>query len=1342
MRAPFSAANHTFVPPSAGGEQVPVGLGAGGTLGNAPTQQTAYFRNSLGDSLGFQGGAGGGAQPSVEAKDVDNSALWVVPVVSDDNGDATVKVTLPQSSGQWRILSKGCTKDTLVGQAEAKLITRKEFFVDVRLPDLLQEGDDLALLATIHNLTEYKGEARATLRIEGGDSPFEAEKTVDISAEGASEFVFDRFKVPFVSVLRVTVEAKAGAHSDKIVREVLVRPWGLEYADELGGVTSGIAGAQLTLPDGQAYSQRRLVIALSPSIEQALIDLAMQRTLELAPLGRGLSCAIYPQSETLGSSLLAAVSALNYARDRNAGDLEIAQLSERVKSLAASLTVTQADAGSWSWNNVKENSDIVATATAYWALVQVRDAGIAVERNVLEKAERFFQSMFPKLAANDSEGKAVLVHALSVAGKADFSMANRLYRERASLSESALAYLAAAFVRMDRDTFARELLQILQTKAVREQRASQALASWKGAGAHTLLRDRLDVSAMVLWCYARLQRDSQTAAAAADFLLSQAGTRGRSSNRALGSIVAALTEYYAKGERPGDDFEIDVTVNGDRVGTVASSQLRRTRYFSVATDKINAGENSVRLEVKGRGEIRYLASLAGFSAEMNDPESFSSPYFHSRNYYHDRLSYRDVPLNASSTSPVKELNLGQRFRAHVRIYNRYSHDRYLLLEEKIPAGALLVEGSVRGNFDRLQRRGSSLLLSYKPGRVGDLHYEMVAHAPGHYRILPGVLRDASDRGQMRVGKTAELTILDPLGKSGDRYQMNRTEHFELASKLFSDGKNVEAENHLNVLFENKEYRKHHERDVARMLLWILTEREKLAAQKIVDMFEILRERHPDLVIPFDKILRVGEAYREIGEFERAWLVFRATIDSSFLNDAHVSAILEDQGEFLGSIDYQRDLWREYPDGADAVSAYIAMAQALYDKAPQAESLKCPTDVEKLKPEDLYQRSKEVFSSFLTYYPNDPLADDAAFSLTNAYFSLKDYSGVVDNAEIFSERYSDSKLLTSFQYMAALGHFWQFHYDDALKAAALVADGESDDRDYARYITAQIYHARGNPADALTWYEKVKSVYPDAADSIAYFEQKRVSVPEVTTFKPGEKVKLKLQHRNIKEAALLVYKVDLMKLYLREKSLTNITKVNLAGIEPETVKLIELGDGRDFRKLEREVELPIDEEGAYLTICRGDDLFTSGLVLVTPLKLDIQEDAAAGSIRVNVLDEKAGGYVTGAEVKAIGSHMNDFVGGSTGPRGVFQTDGVSGAATVIARHGDSQYAFYRGSLALGNVAQPNQQAEPSNGKQQVQKKLDYLDNVKLRNRRVISEGLNLWDSQRRSGGKGVEVQKAR
>ena len=110
-----------------------------------------------------------------------------------------------------------------------------------------------------------------------------------------------------------------------------------------------------------------------------------------------------------------------------------------------------------------------------------------------------------------------------------------------------------------------------------------------------------------------------------------------------------------------------------------------------------------------------------------------------------------------------------------------------------------------------------------------------------------------------------------------------------------------------------------------------------------------------------------------------------------------------------------------------------------------------------------QHSRDLLHRFLTLVSEkSPLADDAAFSEANVYFALKDYANVVQHAARGAERHADSELKTSFEYMAALGHFWQRHYKEALTSATSVANGDSKDRDFARYITAQIYHATGRP----------------------------------------------------------------------------------------------------------------------------------------------------------------------------------------------------------------------------------------------------------------------------------------
>jgi len=284
--------------------------------------------------------------------------------------------------------------------------------------------------------------------------------------------------------------------------------------------------------------------------------------------------------------------------------------------------------------------------------------------------------------------------------------------------------------------------------------------------------------------------------------------------------------------------------------------------------------------------------------------------------------------------------------------------------------------------------------------------------------------------------------------------------------------------------------------------------------------------------------------------------------------------------------------------------------------------------------------------------------------------------------------------------------------------------------------------RQPPINTSVYGMAVKKLYPDAGEAIDYFEEEKISLDEVTTFKPGEKVEVNLRFRNIEEAYLQIYRVDLMKLYLREKNLTNITKVHLAGIEPESELTIKLGDGKDYRDRERKAELPLEEEGAYLVICRGDNLFTSGMVLVTPLKLEIQETPSAGALRVNVRDTVKEGYRANVHVKAIGSTDSEFKAGETDLRGVFVAEGLNGAATVIARQ-DGHYAFYRGTIPLGNPPQPNQ-ATPQEKKPQQQQlnQSDYLKNLDVGNGAIQRDNIQNWDQLRRGkGGKGVEVQKA-
>lgn len=1279
---------------------------------------------------------GEGKDMAKPRKEVMSSSRWISPVITNAEGKAEVKIPLPESTTEWRLTARGCTKAALVGQATSSLITRKDFFLELKTPVMAQEGDTMRFLAKIHNLTDHEGEVKLQLMVAGIKTAV-SNKTVTIKGQSVTECIFDGSDIPLAKSIKLTASAKSGKLSDALEIELPVRPWGMEFAGSAGGVSTGNAHGLVSLPEGLKYSRQELVVSLSPSVDKTLMDFALR--------GGGGSTA---------DALLAAVSALDYATEHDAREEDIRILYERAQSLVVSLTATQEDDGRWLWNG---GHDLYLTCRTYWALALASKAGIPLQPDLLGKAQTNLTTAFSKLGASDNDNKSMILHALSVTRKADFAHLNRIYRERAGLSNNALARTAVAMINLDRDDFAKGLVELLEKKVKLEAPEGRPkIAWWEGHG-YTVLRDRNETTAMVLLAIAGVKPDSPLAEQAANLLLQNYGCLAYRSPQAMGSAVAALAEFYGNAQDEKSDFEIKVIVNNKQVAKIKSGDIGRRATIPVNPNWIKEGDNMIRFEKAGPGKYSYSVLLTGFSSEIKNHNDWGNRLrFSDDHYYHGNLTYRGVPLKSASTSAVSKIEVGQRIRVVSHVYDSYTEAQreYRVRKQFLPAGMLLVDGSVKGNFQHYEAGDGVITAYYSPGRGMDsISYELVGYAPGAYRVLPGTVRDFYNRERVVVGKAHTITVLAPGENSDDAYKMNRSERFELATLNFNDGNYDVALEHLLHLFKTN--RSNYEKDLARMLLWIYTMDEYFDAERVVEMFEILRERHPRLTIPFDKILIVGKAYRLIGEHERAWLVFRATIDSSFINDASLSATLEDQGQFLGSIEYMDRIWLEYPDTPAVVSTHFALSQQLFEKAPKAHELKAEeerrrrargakgaerADYDRI---GLLKSSLGYLHRFLTHHPTDPLADDAAFSMANAYFALEDYETVVNAAEGFRKVYPKSGFVTSFQYMAALGHFWQYHYDKALAAAAPVTESNSKDRDYARYITAQIHHALGAPGEAIDWYEKVKGLYPDAVDAIQYFKDKKIEMDEVVTFEPKEKVEIELRFRNIKEAYLQIYRVDLMKLYLREKNLSNITKVHLAGIEPEMEMTLDLGDGKDYRDRERKAILPLKEEGAYLVICRGDDLFTSGMVLVTPLKLEIQENPGAGSVRVNVRDTVDKGYQAKVHVKAIGSNDVVFKSGDTDLRGIFVAEGVNGAATVIARQ-DGRYAFYRGENHLGQQATPNQQPTPQQkgGQLKQLQQGDYLNNLGDSNKMIQHGNIEGWNSLRRGeGGKGVEIQQA-
>ena len=1284
-------------------------------------------------------------------KELTDAGHWIGAVVTDDAGMATVNIPMPTKTTKWRLTARGCTVDTLVGQILVNTITRKDFFLDLKIPPIVTEGDKIRVHGRLHNLTEFEGEAEVKLEINVDGQQTILPKTVTVKKKDTTDFIFDPIKInqptgTFNQQLTLSATAHAGTMTDGVQRDIPIRPWGIEYADTQSGATNENTMVFLELPSNQHYTRKQLTIDIGGSVSRLIYKLALGRYHPQRVLKPAITSSI-PMPGDTGSDLLALAYALGYVKVAGGHTTDNRELFEAARAGIGRLVTTQNKDGGWNWIGITKHGDSVSSARVtsrnLWALTEARKQGVHVDAGVLAKATAYLKNRFAKTDQKDDETKAIILHALSTVDAADFAYANRLYRRRNQLTSPALAYTGLTFVNLDRMEIAGEVLDVFT--ATKE----------KGAGAES----QVETTAVALLAMEAVRPNSPWVKTAVEYLLAQRRYYGYSPYKAKGPAVAALATYYQQTQFTSDDYKLTISANDREIQTVTVRRDAPNYVINAPVESLKDGQNKVKIEIDGRGRYTYLVKLSGFSAEMpssvrtkpdskteqNRDEKWDKNRIQ-RHYYHATLEYRGRPISTSTTQ-ITQLASDARTRVSLTVdmegIPQTGPSEYLVIDEYIPAGTTIVADTITGDF-RHYELGDGVIRFYyirrNAGRWLNYNYQLVSYAPGDYRVLPAVIRNAMHPHDMWLGHISSLTVLAPGETSTDRYKMNKPERFALGTAYFNDGIYSDA---LPLLAKLHALQPElYEKDTARMLLWIYTTKAHYNARKVIEVFEILRERYPELYIPFDKIRVVGAAYRDIEEFERATLVYQSTISSSFANDSNISAVLQDEGQFMRSIAFMENLWREYPDTASAVSAHFALSQALYAKASEPITKQPESD---MKPADTknqrLKRTVTLLSQFLTLYPTSPLADDAAFSLANALLDLEDFETVVRLCQLNQERYPDSDFLTSFQYVEALGLFSMLQYDKAIRAATFVASSQSEDRDFARYILGQIYHAQGKPAEAISWYNRVKENYPDAKESIAYFEEKRIALPEVTVKRPKTDVVLTLKYRNIKEAAIQVYSVDLMKLYLREKDLRSITQVRLAGIEPAVSQTVSLGDGKDYIDKTREIPLPLTKEGAYLVICRGDNLFTSGLILVTPLEIEVQEDTVSGRVRVNVRDAVVGNYLPKVHVKAVASADGRFRSGETDLRGIFVADGMRGKSTIIARDSISRYAFYRGTKWLGAPETESEESIKEQVQPVPQQQLNYREHLERRNQAIQSSNIKELDRMRRDVRKGVQVQSA-
>ncbi len=714
---------------------------------------------------GGGGGYGEGGIFDVRQEFVD-TPLWAPDLITDENGEATVSVTLPDNLTTWRLdaraVTTGADGPMLVGQTTSDLLSTKPVLIRPVTPRFFVVGDQTMLAAVVNNNTDEPLVAEVTLEgtgfrvAEGTDLT----QTVSIPAKGRMRVNWP-VEILDVGSIDATFYANAGdgAYTDaskpplgqgddqtlpvyKYEVPETVGTAGTLYGPEAGSRTEAVA-----LPHRFNVTQGDLTIRLDRSLAAATIDgLAWLRN--------------FPHYciEQIISRFLPNAITYRALQDLDVDNAELeANLSVQVNYALQRLYAQQKVDGGWGWFPQDESNPIV-TAYALIGLVEAQNAGYAIDQDVLAKATQFVQGSLIDVRQADTTWRlnrqAFLLYALARAGATDVSRTVQLYEQRDVMHYYARAYLAMTFHLIDPgDSRAMELINDLNNGLI----VSATGAHWEEETVdwynwNTDTRS----TALGLMAMVQIDPENQMIPNMVRWLMVARDADHWETTQETAWSVMALTEWMVVSGELHPDYTFGVTLNGESLllddDTASPDNVQDTETLRIeVADLLQDQANAVTISRSaGDGNLYYTAHLTAY-LPVPEVEALDRGIILVRKY---------SLLSDPDAAPITEAEVGQAVQVSLTIIAP-SDLHYVVIEDPIPAGSDAVDTqlnttSVVGTqpelnrahplsqgwgwwwFSNIEMRDEKVVLyaTYLPRGTYQFNYVIQPGMAGVYNVIP------------------------------------------------------------------------------------------------------------------------------------------------------------------------------------------------------------------------------------------------------------------------------------------------------------------------------------------------------------------------------------------------------------------------------------------------------------------------------------------------------------------------------------------------------------------------------------------------------------------------------
>ena len=618
----------------------------------------------LGFCGGGRGGGGGGPSMGNPRANFPDTAAWFPALVTDKNGKATVRVTLPDNLTTWRVVVKAVTKNTRVGEGMARVVTQQAAVLQPLLPRILTSGDELEISALLHNYSSQSREFTLSLNAGGLEIKEGQGQKVTLQANEV-QVVSWWAKALQAGLTEVTLEARPASGAGDAIRLPLeIRPASIPELYTQAGDFVGTFETILSAPAGfQDLSE--VEIRLSRSIAGNLLDGLAYLT------GYPYGCVEQTMSRALPNAVVGrAFTGLGVYNPQQA------RLDSMIRDGLQRLYGMQHEDGGWGWWH-DDDSTPYQTAWVVYGLSLTAQAGYPVDPDVIERGVQYLnRALKPEMGAEDMDPrlKTYVLYSLAAAGQGDRAETLAMVENARDLDAFSQAALALALQALEEPDAARGILDLLEASVVR----SDAQAWWEtgvsdGEYHAKTMSSATRSTALALSAFVKIDPQSEMIPEIVRYLMGQRRALGWGTTNETAYTVMALTDHLLALQESEGEAGYQVILNGETVGEGSLARGTPTVVIHILARDLLEGLNDLKLTQEGDQRLFYTINSR---MVFDQPEiKAAGPVVVKRSYVHPETG-----------QPVKTLKPGQVVRVKLEVIFPTPYASYILVEDYLPGG--------------------------------------------------------------------------------------------------------------------------------------------------------------------------------------------------------------------------------------------------------------------------------------------------------------------------------------------------------------------------------------------------------------------------------------------------------------------------------------------------------------------------------------------------------------------------------------------------------------------------------------------------------------------------------